>query len=56
VILALIYVGRLVAISAFLLIPISLASVMIFSAMMGFLWLATVPPTSGLVVVFFGTR
>ena len=24
--------------------------------MMGFLWLATVPPTTGLVAVFFGTR
>ena len=29
---------------------------MIFSAVMGFLWLATVPPTSGLVATFFGTR
>ncbi len=26
------------------------------SAAMGFLWLATVPPTTGLVAVFFGTR
>jgi predicted MFS family arabinose efflux permease len=54
--LTVIYLGRVFAISMFLLIPISLASVMIFSAMMGFLWLATVPPTSGLVAVFFGTR
>ena len=29
---------------------------MVFSAGMGFLWLATVPPTSGLVALFFGTR
>lgn len=55
-ILAYIYLGRVVAISLFLFTPISLASVLIFSAMMGFLWLATVPPTSGLVAVFFGTR
>lgn len=55
-ILSLIYVGRFVAIGLFLLIPTSLASVMVFSAMMGFLWLATVPPTSGLVALFFGTR
>lgn len=55
-ILTFIYLGRVIAISLFLLTPISLASVMIFSAMMGFLWLATIPPTSGLVAVFFGTR
>lgn len=55
-ILAFIYTGRVVAIALFLLIPISLASVLIFSVMMGLLWLATVPPTSGLVAVFFGTR
>ena len=51
-----IYIGRAVAILLFLLIPISLTSIMVFSAAMGFLWLATVPPTSGLVAVFFGTR
>ncbi len=51
-----IYLGRAVAIALFLLLPLSLASVMIFSAVMGFLWLATVPPTSGLVAVMFGTR
>ena len=51
-----IYIGRAVAITAFLLLPMSIATVMIFSAVMGFLWLATVPPTSGLVAVMFGTR
>ena len=55
-ILTLIYMGRVVAIAGFLLIPTSLASILIFSATMGFLWLATVPPTSGLVALFFGTR
>lgn len=55
-ILAFIYLGRVVAISAFLLLPVSLVSILVFSATMGFLWLATVPPTSGLVAVFFGTR
>jgi predicted MFS family arabinose efflux permease len=45
-----------VAITAFLLIPFSLVSVLTFSAVMGFLWLATIPPTSGLVAVMFGTR
>ena len=51
-----IYIGRAVAITLFLLLPMSLTSVLIFSAVMGFLWLATVPPTSGLVAVMFGTR
>ncbi len=55
-ILTFIYLGRVVAIAGFLLIPTSLASILIFSATMGFLWLATVPPTSGLVALFFGTR
>ena len=55
-VLVIIYLGRAVAITAFLLIPFSLVSVLTFSAVMGFLWLATVPPTSGLVAVMFGTR
>ncbi|WP_320824160.1 MFS transporter [Reinekea sp.] len=55
-ILAGIYLARVVAISAFVLMPVSLTSILLFSAVMGFLWLATVPPTSGLVVTFFGTR
>lgn len=55
-ILTYIYLGRVVAITGFLLLPTSLASILIFSAIMGFLWLATVPPTSGLVALFFGTR
>lgn len=51
-----IYLGRAVAITLFILLPMTLPSVLIFSAVMGFLWLATVPPTSGLVAVMFGTR
>ena len=51
-----IYIGRAIAITFFLLLPMTLPSVLIFSAVMGFLWLATVPPTSGLVAVMFGTR
>jgi predicted MFS family arabinose efflux permease len=51
-----IYLGRAVAITLFLSFPLSLTSVLVFSAVMGFLWLATVPPTSGLVAVMFGTR
>lgn len=55
-ILATIYLGRAVVISAFLLAPVTIPSILLFSAAMGFLWLATVPPTSGLVALFFGTR
>ena len=55
-VLVFIYLSRAVAISLFLLVPVSLASVYTFSAVMGFLWLATVPATSGLVAVMFGTR
>lgn len=55
-ILVAIYLGRAITISLFMLIPLSTQSVLIFSAVMGFLWLATVPPTSGLVAVMFGTR
>ena len=51
-----IYLGRVIVITLFLALPISVLSIMIFSAGMGFLWLATVPPTSGLIALFFGTR
>ncbi|MFK7864173.1 MAG: MFS transporter [Pseudohongiellaceae bacterium] len=54
--LTLIYFARAIVISLFLVLPITVPSVLAFSAAMGFLWLATVPPTSGLVAVFFGTR
>ena len=54
--LAAIYAGRAGAIALFLSFPISVVSVLIFSAAMGFLWLATVPPTSALVAQFFGVR
>ncbi len=55
-VLVFIYLSRAVTISLFLLVPFSLFSVYLFSAVMGFLWLATVPATSGLVAVMFGTR
>jgi MFS family permease len=55
-ILSAIYFGRALAIVAFVLLPASTASALMFGAVTGFLWLSTVPPTSGLVVVMFGTR
>jgi MFS family permease len=51
-----IYLGRAVAVTFLLLAPMSLASILIFSAVIGFLWLATVPPTTGLVATMFGTK
>lgn len=54
--LTVIYLARAVVITLFLIFPVTVPSVLAFSAAMGFLWLATVPPTSGLVAVFFGTR
>ena len=51
-----IYLLRAVAITAFVLAPMSPASAMIFGAVMGILWLSTVPLTSALVGLMFGTR
>lgn len=54
--LSLLYLLRSIVIVLFLLLPISDASALAFGAAMGLLWLSTVPLTSGLVAVFFGTR
>jgi predicted MFS family arabinose efflux permease len=53
-ILAFIYLARAVVISIFLLVPLSAASVYVFSAVMGLLWLSTVPPTNATVAQIFG--
>ncbi|MBX3529892.1 MAG: MFS transporter [Rhizobiaceae bacterium] len=54
--LAWIYIGRSVLVTAFLLLPQTPASVVVFSILMGLLWLSTVPPTNALVAIMFGTR
>ncbi len=41
---------------AFITLPASTGSALVFGAVTGFLWLSTVPPTSGLVALMFGTR
>ncbi|QRZ13118.1 MFS transporter [Paracoccus methylovorus] len=51
-----IYTLRTIAAAAFILMPITPASVIIFSLVMGGLWLATVPLTSGLVAYIYGLR
>jgi MFS family permease len=54
--LSVIYTLRSLAVIAFISAPMSNASAIIFGAVMGLLWLSTVPPTSGLVALMFGTR
>jgi MFS family permease len=53
-ILAFIYAARSVAIVLFLLAPLTPTSVYLFSAVMGLLWLSTVPPTNASVAQIFG--
>lgn len=55
-ILSFIYLGRSIAVLAFILIPASPPTAMLFGLVMGLLWLSTVPPTSALVALMFGTR
>jgi MFS family permease len=54
--LAWIYLGRSVAIAAFVLLPVSPVTSIAFGVAIGLLWLSTVPPTSSLVMLMFGTR
>jgi predicted MFS family arabinose efflux permease len=54
--LAAIYTGRTIASIAFIATPMTPTTVLIFSAVMGSMWLATVPLTSGLVAHLFGLR
>ncbi len=51
-----IYAARGVLMTAFLLAPKNTETVLAFSAVMGVLWLSTVPPTVALVARNFGTR
>ncbi len=54
--LAWIYFGRAVAIAAFILIPASPLTALTFGVVIGLFWLSTVPPTSSLVMLMFGTK
>ncbi len=53
-ILASIYFGRAIAIALFLIVPLSPLSVYVFAAVIGFLWLSTVPATNALIAQIFG--
>ena len=54
--LSIIYVLRSVAVLCFIMLPVTPVSAAIFGAAIGLLWLSTVPPTSSLVALMFGTR
>jgi predicted MFS family arabinose efflux permease len=54
--LSLLYFLRAANIAVFILMPITPASVYVFAAVIGFLWLGTVPLTNGLIAHVFGVR
>jgi len=54
--LAWIYLGRAVAIAAFIMLPASPVTAIAFGIVIGLFWLSTVPPTSALVMLMFGTK
>jgi len=51
-----IYAGRTLIAAWFILVPMTPITVLVFSVVMGSLWLATVPLTSGLVAYLYGLR
>jgi predicted MFS family arabinose efflux permease len=53
--LTLIYFGRAVIFLGFLFLPMTATTVIVLCGLLGLLWLATIPLTSGLVATFFGT-
>ena len=54
--LSIIYTGRTIAAIAFIMLPITPTSVVVFSIVMGSLWLATVPLTSGIIAYIYGLK
>jgi MFS family permease len=54
--LAAIYTGRTIIAAWFILVPMTPVTVVVFSVLMGTLWLATVPLTSGLIAHLYGLR
>jgi MFS family permease len=54
--LSIIYFIRAAAIFAFIMVPVTTTTCLIFGAVMGLMWLSTVPATNGIIAVMFGTR
>lgn len=55
-VLSLLYLTRAAVIGAFLIVPLTEVTALLFGAAIGIIWLATVPVTSGLVGQLFGAR
>ncbi|MBL0768402.1 MFS transporter [Sphingopyxis sp. DHUNG17] len=55
-VLSALYTARSAVIALFLFVPLSHASALVFAGAMGFLWLGTIPLTSGIVGRIFGIR
>ncbi|GBF27083.1 putative MFS-type transporter YhjX [bacterium MnTg02] len=55
-VLSMLYFARALVFVALLLMPLNTTTVLMFAAAIGFLWLGTVPLTSGLVATLFGPR
>jgi MFS family permease len=55
-VLSVLYFIRALVFTAFIVVPLSPFSVYLFSAAIGFLWLGTVPVTSGLIAHIFGVK
>ena len=51
-----IYLSRSIAIIAFISLPLSPMTTYVFASLMGFLWLATIPLTNGIVAQIFGVK
>ncbi len=51
-----IYTGRTIAAALFIMLPMTPTTVIVFSIVMGSMWLATVPLTSGLIAHIYGLR
>jgi MFS family permease len=54
--LSMIYFIRAAAILAFISFPVTTVTCLIFAAIMGLMWLSTVPPTNGIIALMFGTK
>jgi len=54
--LSIIYFVRAAAILAFISFPVTPVTCLMFGAIMGLMWLSTVPPTNGIIALMFGTR
>jgi len=55
-ILSVIYLIRALAVLVFISFPVTPTSSILFGAVMGLMWLSTVPPTNGLIAMMFGTK